>query len=81
MSDISADQSGYTSCMAEEGEIFHPGIKVTQSGIYQCDAGCGHQWSTDVQGNVFPPLPKGCKGGGWRLATKTPRSGEETYGS
>jgi hypothetical protein len=52
-------------------ETFRPGEKVPASGIYECDSGCGHRWSTDVKGHRFPPLPDGCKGGGWRLATRT----------
>ncbi|MFF3671670.1 hypothetical protein [Microtetraspora malaysiensis] len=45
---------------------------VPESGIYECDSGCGHQWSTDVKGHRFPPLPDGCKGGGWKLKAKAP---------
>ncbi|MCW2879466.1 MAG: hypothetical protein JWQ95_3566 [Sphaerisporangium sp.] len=65
--------------MAAAGQSHHPGTHVRESGIYECDAGDGHRWSTDVKGNVFPPLPDGCKGGGWRMATRTPRDGEQAH--
>jgi hypothetical protein len=53
-------------------EAFHPGQIVPQSGIYQCDGECGHQWSTDVKGHRFPPLNEDCKGNGWKLKAKAP---------
>ncbi|WP_405802558.1 hypothetical protein [Streptomyces sp. NBC_01187] len=49
---------------------YRAGQQVPASGIYQCDcAEGGHQWSTDVAGPTFPPLP--CSGSTWRLRTKT----------
>jgi hypothetical protein len=71
--DIAAGRPGYPLGMAAAGESHHPGTKVTDSGICECDGGCGH--STNVRGHTFPPLPEGCKGGGWRLTTRTPRDG------
>jgi hypothetical protein len=56
----------------EHGEVLHPGQKAPVSGFYECDCGKGHQYSTDVAGNVLPPLPQGCSGGGWRLAQARP---------
>jgi hypothetical protein len=41
---------------------------------YECDAGCGHRWSADVEGRRMPPLPGGCPGAGWRLATDAPHA-------
>ena len=46
---------------------YKPGETVPASGIYECDCGQGHHWSTDVQGHTFPPLP--CSGTTWRLRT------------
>jgi hypothetical protein len=52
--------------MVERGDSFRPGEIVPASGIYRCDAGCGHGFeSTDVKGHRFPPLPNGCRGGRW----------------
>ncbi|WP_256332951.1 hypothetical protein [Streptomyces sp. 2131.1] len=42
---------------------------MPESGIYECDCGAGHHWSTDVKGHRFPPLPPGCPGGAWALKT------------
>jgi hypothetical protein len=56
----------------EPGDVFHPGEIVPASGIYECDAGCGHQYSTDVEGHRFPPMRAGCAGKGWKLLSKTP---------
>lgn len=61
-----------TEGQAEPGDVFHPGQKVPSSGIYECDAGCGHQYSTNVKGHRFPPMQDGCPGKGWKLASKTP---------
>jgi len=57
--------------MAQIGDRFRPGQTVPVSGFYQCDASCSHQWSTDVAGHTFPPLPADCRGAYWVL--KTPR--------
>jgi hypothetical protein len=58
--------------MDEQTPRFHPGEIVPQSGIYQCDSGCGHPFeSTDVRGHRFPPLPDGCRGGRWVLERAT----------
>jgi hypothetical protein len=54
-----------------EGDVFHPGQTVPVSGIYECDSGCGHRWSTDVKGHTFPPTQEGCSGQGWKLAKAT----------
>jgi hypothetical protein len=54
-----------------ETQVFHPGEIVPESGIYECDSGCGHRWSTDVKGHRFPPLHDGCTGKGWKLAQAT----------
>jgi hypothetical protein len=56
--------------MAEQGSIvYHPGQIVPVSGIYGCGEDAdGHRYeSTDVKGNRFPPMPAGCRGGGWVL--------------
>ncbi len=52
----------------DEDEHFKPGQQVPVSGIYACDCGQGHHWSTDVAGHTFPPLP--CAGSTWRLQTR-----------
>ncbi|MFI6122991.1 hypothetical protein ACIBCU_24950 [Streptomyces sp. NPDC051064] len=41
--------------MSEERTSWHPGEVVPESGIYECDCGAGHHWSTDVKGHRFPP--------------------------
>lgn len=46
---------------------FPPGEIVPDSGIHECDCGQRHQYSTDVKGHRFPPLPDGCSGNGWKL--------------
>ncbi|MCW2882898.1 MAG: hypothetical protein JWQ95_6998 [Sphaerisporangium sp.] len=79
MRDISADGAGYPPGRADAGESHHSGTKVAESGIYKCE-GAGTS-GDGRQEERLPPLPKGCEGGGWRLATKTPRSGEEADGS
>jgi hypothetical protein len=54
--------------MANDTDVFRPGQIVPVSGIYRCDARCGHSFeSTDVRGHRFPPLPGDCSGGGWTL--------------
>ena len=60
---------GYT-CHMNENERYRPGETVPASGIYECDCGQEHHWSTDVKGHVFPPLPAGCPGGTWGLWTR-----------
>ncbi|TQJ85264.1 hypothetical protein [Streptomyces sp. SLBN-31] len=52
-----------------KGQIYHPGEVVPQSGIYECDCGQSHEYSTDVKGHRFPPLQDGCSGSGWKLKT------------
>jgi hypothetical protein len=38
------------------------------SGLYECDARCGHRHDTDAAADVvLPPLPASCIGLGWRL--------------
>ncbi|MCH6163112.1 YjzC family protein [Streptomyces marispadix] len=60
-----------------EYKPFRPGEVVPQSGIYGCDCGSRHRWSTDVRGHRFPPLPAGCTGSCWTLTTEThPISGK-----
>jgi hypothetical protein len=56
-----------TDEQASEGDIFRPGEIVPVSGIYECDSGCGHRYSTDVKGHRFPPTQDGCSGEGWKL--------------
>jgi hypothetical protein len=55
--------------MSIPAEVFHPGQIVPVSGIYRCtDERDDHVFeSTDVKGHRFPPLPGGCRGGGWVL--------------
>ncbi|MBF4134883.1 MULTISPECIES: hypothetical protein [Streptomyces] len=53
--------------MSEETATWRPGEIVPESGIYACDCGQGHHWSTDVKGHRFPPLPAGCPGAAWSL--------------
>ncbi|MBI0317776.1 MULTISPECIES: hypothetical protein [Streptomyces violaceusniger group] len=53
----------------ESGDVHHPGEIVPESGIYECDCGQAHDYSTDVKGHRFPPLPAGCTGEGWKLKT------------
>jgi hypothetical protein len=60
---------------AEPGDAFRPGEIVPTSGIYECDAGCGHQWSTNVKGHRFPPMHDGCPGQAWKLTNRTPSGG------
>jgi hypothetical protein len=55
--------------MSNGEKVYHPGEIVPQSGIYQCDCGQGHQYSTDVEGHRFPPLQDTCSGNGWKLKT------------
>lgn len=53
---------------AGDGHSYKPGMTVPASGIYECDCGAAHHWSTDVQGHTFPPLP--CSGTTWHLQTR-----------
>ncbi|ELS50830.1 hypothetical protein [Streptomyces viridochromogenes] len=56
--------------MSDESDSVHrPGEIVPESGIYECDCGQSHGYSTDVKGHRFPPLPGDCTGGGWTLKT------------
>ncbi|UQA90650.1 hypothetical protein [Streptomyces halobius] len=50
-----------------EKESFRPGEIVPDSGIYECNCGQHHHWSTDVKGHRFPPVPQGCSGSAWIL--------------
>lgn len=61
----------YTSGMNND-MVYRPGEVVPETGMYECDTACGHSWSTDVQGDRFPPVPHECSGTGWKLATTTP---------
>jgi hypothetical protein len=54
------------------GDKFKPGQVVPVSGFYECDATCNHEWSTDVSGHRFPPLPTGCRGAHWVLKRRRP---------
>ncbi|MCZ4098922.1 hypothetical protein G3I60_39630 [Streptomyces sp. SID13666] len=56
--------------MSKKKETWHPGEFVPASGIYVCDCGGGHHWSTDVKGHRFPPLPSDCTGESWALKTQ-----------
>jgi hypothetical protein len=58
--------------MANIGDKFKPGDIVPDSGLYECDGGTKHEWSTDVKGHRFPPLPAGCAGKHWVLKVKRP---------
>ncbi|MCV2460948.1 hypothetical protein OEB94_16825 [Streptomyces sp. ICN988] len=53
----------------DSDEVFRPGEIVPESGIYGCDCGQRHEYSTDVKGHPFPPLHGACTGSGWRLKT------------
>lgn len=53
--------------MSDEHAVFHPGEVVQDSGIYECDCGQAHEYSTDERGHPFPPLRPNCTGSGWRL--------------
>ncbi|MDH2388580.1 hypothetical protein QCN29_07235 [Streptomyces sp. HNM0663] len=53
--------------MNQEKTSRHPGEIMPASGIYECDCGGGHHWSTDVKGHRFPPLSAGCSGESWAL--------------
>ncbi|MFJ6940191.1 hypothetical protein [Streptomyces sp. NPDC101132] len=57
--------------MNEDKTSWHPGEIVPASGIYECDCGGEHHWSTDVRGHRFPPLPDVCLGEYWTLKTET----------
>lgn len=59
--------------MAYEGQEFNPGDRVPVSGIYRC-TGCRGtvNFSTDVQGHVFPPSH--CRGHHWQLVQATPHA-------
>jgi hypothetical protein len=59
--------------MNQEKTWWHPGGIVPASGIYECDCGAGHHWSTDAKGHRFPPLPAGCAGRPWSMRTETHR--------
>ncbi|MFG2895408.1 hypothetical protein [Streptomyces sp. NPDC048248] len=52
--------------MSEQGTC-RPGEVVPDCGIYECDCGQAHHWSTDVKGHRFPPHPQGCSGSTWTL--------------
>lgn len=56
--------------MSEDDGRYRPGEIVPTSGIYECDCGHAHQWSTDVKGHRFPPPPDGCSGHTWKLKTE-----------
>ncbi|MEU6812932.1 hypothetical protein ABZ920_28920 [Streptomyces sp. NPDC046831] len=54
--------------MSQASEKAHrPGQVVPVSGIYECDCGEHHRYSTDIKGHRFPPLPHDCTGSGWIL--------------
>ena len=58
--------------LASVGEKFKPGEVVPDSGFYECDGSCSHEYSTDVKGHRFPPVPAGCRGSNWVLKRKRP---------
>jgi hypothetical protein len=64
-------ERGYRGDVTDSQQVFHPGQIVPASGIYRCAGGeddDDHFFeSTDVKGHRFPPLPGGCRGGGWVL--------------
>ncbi|MFB6962143.1 hypothetical protein ACFCYB_35485 [Streptomyces sp. NPDC056309] len=51
----------------DSDKVFHPGEIVPDSGIYECDCGQHHKYSTNVKGHRFPPLHDTCSGSGWKL--------------
>ncbi|MFD4973643.1 hypothetical protein [Streptomyces sp. NPDC058424] len=56
--------------MSESSDkVYHPGEIVPESGIYECDCGQHHEYSTDVKGHRFPPLHDSCSGSAWKLKT------------
>lgn len=58
----------------QEDETFQPGELVPFGGVYECDCGRGHSFSTDFKGYPFPPLPEDCPGTVWRMkSAKQPR--------
>jgi hypothetical protein len=61
----------YTGVMSTStaDETYRPGEIVPASGIYECDCGNSHEYSTDVTGHRFPPMQQGCGGSRWRLKT------------
>ncbi|MEW2289894.1 hypothetical protein [Streptomyces sp. NPDC047841] len=62
--------------MSESSEkVHHPVEIVPQSGIYECDCGQGHGYSTDMKGHRFPPLHEACSGSGWKLKAATSHPG------
>ncbi|WTV33247.1 hypothetical protein OG795_33070 (plasmid) [[Kitasatospora] papulosa] len=54
--------------MSDAQTTWHPREIVPESGIYECDCGAAHHWST-VKGHRFPPFPAGCPGSAWALKT------------
>ncbi|MFF5728227.1 hypothetical protein [[Kitasatospora] papulosa] len=58
--------------MGEEQRSWHPGEIVPESGIYECDCGAGHHWSTDVKGHRFGPAAQGRREPSGRTRTPTP---------
>lgn len=63
-------RAGYTWGMSTpDQQTFRPGEQVPVSGIYECDCGQNHRFSTDVKGHPFPPVPEDCSGATWKLQT------------
>jgi hypothetical protein len=67
--------------MGEDAEkVHHPGEIVPFPGVYECDCGQGHGYSTDVKGDRFPPLPQECSGSGWRLEALQNGASPQVFG-
>lgn len=67
-------RKGNPKTMSEHGhaEVLTPGQHAPASGFYECDCLHAHWHTTDAAGGVLPPLPDGCTGSGWRLASPAP---------
>jgi hypothetical protein len=59
--------------MTSSEQVHRPGEIVPESGIYECDCGAGHEYSTDVKGHRFPPLHDACPGSGRKLKSAAHR--------
>ncbi|QUH02452.1 hypothetical protein HUO13_18050 [Saccharopolyspora erythraea] len=58
--------------MAVVGKLRKPGEQAPLGGLYECDGGCDHTFSTERDSHVLPPLPDDCVGGAWRLVHAHP---------
>lgn len=53
--------------MSNDDGLHRPGDIAPTSGIYECDCGQHHEYSTDVKGHRVQPLHDACTGSGWKL--------------